>query len=50
MAGMAPLGLDLAARLCFLLILVFAVTPWIGRATPATLDPQDLPQALLSGT
>jgi hypothetical protein len=50
MAGLAPLGLDLAARLSFLLILVFAVTPWISRAAPAALDPQALPRALLNGT
>jgi hypothetical protein len=50
MAGLAPLGLDLAARLGFLLILVFAVTPWISRATSAALDPNALPEALLSGS
>jgi hypothetical protein len=48
MAGLAPLGLDLAARLGFLLILVFAVTPWIGQAAPRVLDPGDLPHALLT--
>lgn len=50
MAGLAPLGLDLAARLGFLLILVFAITPWIGRATPPNLDPNALPEALLGGS
>jgi hypothetical protein len=48
MAGLAPLGLDLAARLSFLVILVFALTPWIGRAAPRALDPNALPPALLS--
>jgi hypothetical protein len=48
MAGLAPLGLDLAARLSFLLMLVFAITPWIGRAAPRSLDPNALPQALLN--
>lgn len=47
MAGLAPLGLDLAARLSFLVILVFAIAPWIGRAGPSRLDPNALPQALL---
>ncbi len=50
MAGLAPLGLDLAARLGFLLILVFAITPWIGRAAPRALDPNALPKALLDPT
>ena len=50
MAGLAPLGLDLAARLSFLLILVFAVTPWIGRAAPALLNPHALPDRLLIGS
>jgi hypothetical protein len=47
-AGLAPMALDLLARLGFLLILIFAVTPWIGRARPAPLDPHALP-ALLTG-
>ena len=49
MAGLAPLGLDLAARLSFLLIMVFAVTPWISRTAPTALDPNDLPRRLLNG-
>ncbi len=48
MAGLAPLGLDLAARLSFLLILVFAVTPWIGRTAPLALDADALPEHLLN--
>lgn len=48
MAGLAPMALDLLARLSFLLILIFAVTPWIGRAKPAMLDPRALP-AFLTG-
>lgn len=47
MAGMAPLGLDLAARLAFLLILIFALTPWIERLGPRPLDPDALPDSLL---
>jgi hypothetical protein len=47
MAGLAPLGLDLAARLAFLVILIFALTPWIGRAAPPRLDPFALPEDLV---
>jgi hypothetical protein len=46
MAGFAPLGLDMAARMAFLLILVFAVTPWIGRLARRRLDPYALPPSL----
>lgn len=49
MAGLAPLGLDLASRLGFLLILVFAVTPWIGRTAPRQIDPDALPAGLVAG-
>lgn len=45
-SGTAGLGVSLAARLLFVLILVLAVTPWIG-ARPAQLDPRDLPRNLL---
>jgi len=47
MAGFEPLGLDLASRLVFLLILVFALTPWIGRRGRRSLDPNALPPTLL---
>ena len=30
-----------------LVILIFALTPWIGRAGPRTVDPQALPPELL---
>jgi hypothetical protein len=49
MAGLAPMALDLLARLGFLLILIFAITPWLGRAAPAPLDPLALPPKLLTG-
>ncbi len=49
MAGLEPLALDLAARLGFLLILVFAVTPWIGQAAPRVIDPDALPSSLVDG-
>jgi len=39
------LGVSLAARLLFALILIFAVTPWLKPRPPA-LDPRDLPRSL----
>lgn len=45
-SGTAGLGVTLASRLLFVLILIFAVTPWFG-AQPARLDPRDLPRNLL---
>ncbi|HUO23334.1 MAG TPA: hypothetical protein VMU59_12525 [Caulobacteraceae bacterium] len=47
MAGLAPLGLDLAARLVFLLILIMALLPWIARSGARRLDPRALPQDLV---
>lgn len=45
-AGAAALGVALAARLVFVLILMLAVLPWLkGRA--AALDPRAIPPALL---
>ncbi|MDQ0466058.1 hypothetical protein QO010_003851 [Caulobacter ginsengisoli] len=45
-AGMAGLGIALAARLSFGLILIFAVTPWLGRDGGA-FDPRHIPPGLL---
>ncbi len=45
MAGTAGLGVSLAARLLFALILIFAVTPWL-KPRIAGLDPRDLPHSL----
>lgn len=45
-AGMAGLGIALAARLSFGLILIFAVTPWLGRDSGA-FDPRAIPPGLL---
>jgi hypothetical protein len=45
-AGMAALGIALAARLSFGLILIFAVTPWLGRGASA-FDPRAIPPGLL---
>ena len=47
MAGLEPLGLDLCARLVFLLILIVALWPWIARSGPRPLDPLALPGALI---
>lgn len=44
-AGAAGLGVSLAARLLFVLILIFAVTPWL-KPQSAPLDPRDLPRGL----
>lgn len=41
----AGLGVSLAARLLFALIMIFAVTPWLKPRPPA-LDPRDLPRSL----
>ena len=41
----ASLGVSLAARLLFALIMIFAVTPWL-RPQPPALDPRDLPRSL----
>ncbi|ATQ44083.1 hypothetical protein [Caulobacter mirabilis] len=45
-AGAAGLGAALAARLLFVLILVFAATPWLAPPEPR-LDPSALPSGLL---
>lgn len=45
-AGAAGLGVSLAARLSFPLIMIFTVTPWLRPAAPP-LDPRDLPRALV---
>lgn len=45
-AGAAGLGAALAARMLFVLILVFAVTPWLSPPAPK-LDPRALPTGLL---
>lgn len=44
-AGMASVGVDMAARMSFVLILMFAVLPWLNRGTP--FDPHDPPSDLL---
>ncbi|MDP2259044.1 MAG: hypothetical protein Q8J89_04945 [Caulobacter sp.] len=45
MSDTAGLGVSLAARLLFALIMIFAVTPWLKPPPPA-LDPRDLPRSL----
>lgn len=45
-AGAAGLGVSLAARLLFVLIMIFTVTPWLRPPAPK-LDPRDLPRALV---
>ncbi len=45
MAGTAGLGVSLAARLLFALIMIFAVTPWL-KPRVAGLDPRDLPRSM----
>lgn len=45
-AGAASMGIAMSARMIFLLILLFAVTPWLKRPSPR-LDPRDLPPAVL---
>ena len=44
-AGMAAVGVDMAARMSFVLILMFAVLPWLGRGE--AFDPHDPPSDLL---
>ncbi len=44
-SGAAGLGISLAARMLFVLILIFAVTPWLKPAA-AALDPRALPRSL----
>lgn len=44
-AGMAAVGVDMAARMSFVLILMFAGLPWLNRAAP--FDPHDPPSDLL---
>ena len=44
-AGMASVGVDMAARMSFVLILMFAALPWLNRGTP--FDPHDPPSDLL---
>lgn len=46
-AGTAAMGIAMAARMAFVLILIYAVTPWLRPASPP-LDPRDLPPGLLS--
>lgn len=45
-AGAAALGVALASRLVFVLILMLAATPWLKGRT-ATFDPRDIPRVLL---
>jgi len=45
-AGAAAMGIAMAARMAFVLILIYAVTPWLRPAAPP-LDPRDLPAGLL---
>lgn len=44
-AGMAGVGLDMAARMSFVLLLMVAALPWLGRG--ADFDPHDPPSDLL---
>lgn len=44
-AGMAGVGIDMAARMAFVLVLMLAVLPWLGRG--ADFDPHDPPTDLL---
>lgn len=45
-AGAAALGVALAARLVFVLILMLAALPWVKGRT-STLDPRAIPRSLL---
>lgn len=45
-AGTAGLGVSLASRMLFVLVLIFAVTPWLSPAAPP-LDPRALPRSLV---
>ncbi|MET3666865.1 hypothetical protein [Caulobacter sp. 1776] len=44
-AGMASVGIDMAARMSFVLILMFAALPWLGQEP--RFDPLDPPADLL---
>ncbi len=44
-AGMVGVGVDMAARMSFVLILMVAVLPWLSRGQP--FDPHDPPTDLL---
>ncbi len=44
-AGMAGVGIDMAARMSFVLILMLAALPWLSRG--ADFDPHDPPSDLL---
>ncbi len=44
-AGMAAVGVDMAARMSFVLILMVAALPWLNRGQP--FDPHDPPSDLL---
>ena len=44
-AGMAAVGVDLASRMAFVLILMVAALPWLAR--PADFDPRNPPADLL---
>lgn len=41
-SGDGALGLDLGARLVFLLLLIVSILPWVGRGGARRLDPQTL--------
>jgi hypothetical protein len=45
--GMLAISIEIAARMAFLLILLAAVLPWLGRGQG--LDPHALPEELLPG-
>ena len=47
-AGSYALGLELAARLSFVLILMFALWPWIAALGLRRFDPAAIPPGLLS--
>jgi hypothetical protein len=44
-AGMAAIGLDMAARMAFVLILLLGALPWLSRGD--AFDPRDPPRDLL---
>jgi hypothetical protein len=45
-AGEVALGLELGARLLFVLILLFAVAPWLPGAAANAFNPHDIPEGL----
>lgn len=47
-AGAAGLGVDLAARLAFVLMVMLAVQPWLTGAGPRRFDPRSIPPDVLS--